>query len=93
MAETVYTESYEITTRYEHPQSDDYVYYKIEVRISDAIKMPFTMRLKQTEDMSSFSEPPPEKHTIKAKNIIELSEKLNRWLRKYGYVNLGVSEE
>ena len=93
MAKPIYTEWYKITTRYQHPQSDDYVYYKIEVRISDAIKMPFTMKLKQTEDMSSYSEPPPKIHTIKAKNIIELSEKLNRWLRKYRYVNLGVCDE
>jgi hypothetical protein len=51
------------------------------------------MKLKQTEDMSSYSEAPPQTHKIKAKNIIELSEKLNRWLRKYRYVNLGVCDE
>jgi len=57
----------------------------VQIKISEAKKMPFTMKLKMTGDDAPFAEPPPSTHTIKAPNIIELQLKLNRWFSKYGF--------
>ena len=71
--------------KYYHPQSDDYLEYKIKILIKDSGKTPVHMDLIFDGILPSFSPMPPKEHAIKAKSIIDLSVKIKRWLRKYGY--------
>ena len=48
-------------------------------------KQPITMTLKFVGMHPSFAPMPPEKHTIKAKDTIDLILKLTKWFGKYGY--------
>jgi len=101
MATSLHREKYEIAVKYHHPKSQDYVFYNIQINITEVIKMPVTAKLKMPvtaklkmiENDSSFVEPPPSNHTIKAPNIIELHLKLNRWLSKYGFILNHVCKE
>ena len=93
MATSLHREKYEIAVKYHHPKSQDYVFYNIQINITEVIKMPVTAKLKMIENDSSFVEPPPSNHTIKAPNIIELHLKLNRWLSKYGFILNHVCKE
>jgi hypothetical protein len=81
----IYRDRPEIYAKYYHPQSDDFLEYKSTVQIRDSGKQPITMKLKFNGIHPSFAPMPPEEHTIKAKDIIDLYLKLKRWLDKYGY--------
>lgn len=84
-SDTIYREQSDIYAKYCHPQSGDFLEYKSNVVIKDSGKQPITMKLKFTGMYPSFAPMPPEEHTIKAKDIIDLYLKLNRWFAKYGY--------
>jgi hypothetical protein len=48
-------------------------------------KQPITMRMKFDGLVPSFAPMPPEEYVFKAKDLIDLLLKINRWFRKYGY--------
>ena len=48
-------------------------------QITDSGKQPITIQLEFT-GIPSFAPMPPDKHVIKASNLIELYVKLERWL-------------
>jgi hypothetical protein len=81
----VYKEQSEVYAKYCHPQSDDFLEYKSTLLIKDMGKQPIIMELKFDGIYPSFAPMPPEKHIIKAKDIIDLYLKLKRWFSKYGY--------
>ena len=83
---TIYREESFIYAKYSHPQTEDYLEYKSTIQIKDTGKQPVIMKLKFDGIHPSFAPMPPEEHTIKAPNIIELFLKLDRWFHKYGYV-------
>ncbi len=74
-----------VYAKFDHPQSEDYIEYKSIIHIKDSGKEPVTIQL-EFAGIPPFGPMPPEKHTIKAENLIELYVKLGRWLRKFGYV-------
>ena len=82
----LYQERPEIFAKYYHPQSDDWLEYKSTIQIKKSGKQPITMKLKFNGVHPSFAPMPPEEHTIKAKDIIELYLKLKRWFDKFGYI-------
>ena len=84
-ANIIYKEQAEIYAKYNHPQSEDFLEYISMVVIKDSGKQPITMTLKFVGMHPSFAPMPPEKHTIKAKDTIDLILKLTKWFRKYGY--------
>ncbi|CAC9605571.1 hypothetical protein [uncultured Gammaproteobacteria bacterium] len=81
-----YQEQPNIYAEYSHPQSDEYIEYKSTIQIKDSGKQPVIIKLKLNEQYVSFAPVPPEKHIIRATNIIELYLKLERWFGKYGYI-------
>lgn len=81
----IYKEQPEIYAKYYHPQSGDFLEYTSTVVIKDSGKQPITMKLKFVGMHPSFAPMPPEKHTIKAKDTIDLYLKLTRWFAKFGY--------
>jgi len=81
----IYKDQPDIYAKYYHPQSDDFLEYKSTIQIKDSGKQPITMKLKFDGMYPSFAPMPPEGHTIKAKDIIDLCLKLKRWFGKYGY--------
>jgi hypothetical protein len=82
---TIYREESFIYAKYTHPQSEDFLEYKSTIQIKDTGKQPVIMKLRFDGIHPSFAPMPPEEHTIKAANIIELFLKLGRWFQKYGY--------
>ncbi|MFT7673446.1 MAG: hypothetical protein ACI845_001857 [Gammaproteobacteria bacterium] len=78
LAKIVYEENSRIYTKYDHPQSDDYLEYKSKIQIKDSGKEPVTIKIKLDDRQAAFAPMPPEEHSIKAINIIELYVKLNR---------------
>ena len=83
--EILYKEESLIFAKYNHRQSDDFLEYKSTIQIKDTGKQPVIMKLNFDGIHPSFAPMPPEEHTIKAANIIELFSKLGRWFHKYGY--------
>ena len=81
----IYRDQPTVCAKYYHPQSGDFLEYKSTIHIKDSGKQPVTMKLKFDGIPPSFAPMPPEEHTIKAKDIIDLYLKLKRWLGKYGY--------
>ncbi len=81
----LYEENSLLVAKYYHPKSDDYLDYKAKIIIKDSGKTPVQMKLQFDGIHPSFAPMPPEEHSIKASNIIELSLKIKRWLKKYGY--------
>ena len=73
-----------VYAKFDHPHSDDYIEYSSIIQIKDSGKQPISIQLKFT-GIRPFSPMPPDEHTIKAPNIIELYVKLERWLGKFGY--------
>lgn len=84
-AKILYEENSFLTAKYYHPKSDDYLDYKTKIIIKDSGKTPIQMKLKFDGIPPGFAAMPPEHHTIKAVNILELGLKTTRWLKKYGY--------
>ena len=84
-AKILYEENSLLIAKYYHPKSDDYLDYKTKIIIKDSGKTPIQMKFKFDGIPPGFAPMPPEEHTIKASNIIELNLKIKRWLKKYGY--------
>ena len=80
----IYEERPTVYAKFDHSQSDDYIEYKSIIQIKDSGTQPITIQLEFT-GIRPFSPMPPDKHVIKAPNIIELYVKLERWFRKFGY--------
>jgi len=66
---------------FNHPQSQDYIEYKSIIQITDSGKQPITIQLEFT-GIPPFAPMPPDKHIIKASNLIELYVKLERLFHK-----------
>jgi len=81
----IYKERPEVYAKYHHPQSDAFLEYKSTIHIRDSGKQPITLKMKFDGIPPSFAPMPPEEHTIKATDIIDLCLKLKRWFGKYGY--------
>lgn len=84
-AKVLYEENSILIAKYHHPKSDDYLDYRIQIFIKDSGKTPIQANLKFEGIPPAYAPMPPEEHSIKAKNILELSLKIQRWLDKYGY--------
>ncbi len=82
---TIYKDDPAVYAKYYHPQSDDLLEYKSTIQIVDSGQQPITMKLKFVGIHPSFVPMPPEMHTIKARDIIDLYLKLKRWFGKYGF--------
>ena len=81
----IYEDKPTVYAKFNHPQSDDYIEYKSILQIKDSGKQPITIQLEFT-GIPPFASMPPEKHVIKASNVIELYVKLGRWFGKFGYI-------
>ena len=64
-----------VYAKFDHPQSDDYIEYKSIIQIKDSGKEPVSIQL-EFSGIPPFGSMPPDKHGIKAENIIELYVKL-----------------
>ena len=84
-AKIIYQDKPDIFAKYYHPQSDDFLEYKSTLQIKDSGKQPIVLKLKFNGIYPSFAPMPPEEHSIRAKDIIDLYLKLKRWFGKYGY--------
>ncbi len=80
----IYQDKSIVYAKFDHPQSDDYIEYKSILKIIDSGKQPISIQLEFT-GIPPFAPMPPEKHVIKAENVIELCVKLGRWFGKFGY--------
>lgn len=80
----IYEDRPTVYAKFNHPQSDDYIEYKSIIQIADSGKQRITIQLEFT-GTPPFGSMPPDKHIIKAPNLIELYVKLDRWLGKFGY--------
>ena len=81
----IYEEKSVLFAKYYHPKSDDYLEYITKILIKDSGKTPVQMNLTFDGILPSFAPMPPNEHIIRAKSIIDLSLKIKRWLKKYGY--------
>lgn len=90
MAKTkiIYVEESVLFAKYYHPQSDDYLEYRTKILIKDSGKTPVHLNLKFDGILPSYAPMPPSEHTIRAKSILDLSVKILRWLKKYGYIQI-----
>jgi hypothetical protein len=87
MAKTkvIYQEESVLIAKYYHPKSDDCLEYIAKILIKDSGQTPVQMNLR-FDGIPPFAAPmPPREHTMKAKSVIDLSVKIKRWLKKYGY--------
>ena len=80
----IYEDKPTIYAKFNHPQSQDYIEYKSIIQIADSGKQPITIQLEFT-GTPSYAPMPPDKHVIKASNLIELYVKLERWFGKFGF--------
>jgi hypothetical protein len=81
----IYEETRILTAKYYHPKSDDYLHYISKIRIKNSGKNPVEMVLK-FDGIPPFAAPmPPEEHKINAPAILDLSAKVIKWFKKYGY--------
>ena len=84
-AKIVYEEEFVLIAKYYHPKSDDYLEYRTKIVIKGSGKTPIQMNLTFDGILPFAASMPPKEHTIKAKSILDLSVKIKRWLKKYGY--------
>ena len=85
MTTSIYQEKSILTSKYNHPKSDDYLDYQTTVLIKKSGKNPVQMVL-EFDGIPPFVAPmPPKRHEIKAPSVLELFVKLARWFKKYGY--------
>jgi hypothetical protein len=80
-----YEEKKILTARYYHKKSNDYLRYKAIVLIKESGKKPVEIHLKFDGIYPFVAPMPPEEYTIKAASILDLSVKLTKWFKKYGY--------
>jgi hypothetical protein len=81
----IYQEKVEIYAKYYRPRSGDFLEYNATIQIKDSGKLPVIMKMKFDGMEPSFAPMPPKEYVFKAKDIIDLFIKINRWFRKYGY--------
>ena len=81
----LYQEQNSFYAKFHHPQSEDWLEYISVIQVKDLGKQPVVMKLKFSGMHPSFAPMPPEEHTIRAGNLIDLYLKLKRWFGKYGY--------
>jgi len=74
-----------IVAKYLDPRSEEYLDYKYTIQIKSSGKQPVLIKLKFSGTPPYAAPMPPEEHSIKALNIIELYAKLDRWFSKFGY--------
>jgi len=80
-----YEENGILTAKYYHKKSNDYLRYRTTVLIKELGKKPVEIHLK-FDGIRPFAAPmPPEEYSIKASSILDLSVKLAKWFKKYGY--------
>lgn len=84
-AKLIYQENVEVYAKYYRSASDDILDYKATIQIKDSGKLPVIMKIKFDGIEPSFAPMPPDEHTFKAKNIIDLFLKIDKWFKKYGY--------
>ena len=84
-AKVIYKEESVLFARYFHPKSEDFLEYKAKIAITGSGKTPIQMDLKFDGILPSVAPMPPREYSIKAKSILDLSVKVKRWLKKYGY--------
>ncbi len=82
----IYSEVVNLIADFSHPPSDEWVEYQGNIKIKESGKQPINIEIKFIDGHMSFAPEPPNKHTIKAKNIIDLNLKLIRWFDKYGSI-------
>jgi hypothetical protein len=85
-AKIIYEEKSILTAKYYHPKSDDYLEYNATIKIKDSGKNPIEMGLEFDGILPYVGIMPPKEHTIRAPSILELHQKIVRWLKKYGYI-------
>jgi hypothetical protein len=85
-ANKIYQENTEIYAKYYQRGSDDFLEYKAIIQIKDSGKLPIVMEIKFDGMEPSFAPMPPEEHVFRAKDLIDLFLKINRWFNKYGYL-------
>ena len=82
----IYSEKSRLIAKYKHPQSNEHIEYKTLIEVKDQGKQPVSIKMQYDTFPTGYSPMPPEEHTVRAKDILELYKKLDRWLYKYGYV-------
>ena len=80
-----YEENSILVAKVNHPQSDDYLDYKAYIIIKDSGKTPVQMKLTFNGIIPFNPIMPPKEYIIRAKSILDLCLKTQRWLNKYGY--------
>ena len=80
----IYEDKSTVYAKFNHPQSQGHIEYKSIIQITDSGKQPITIQLEFT-GIPSYAPMPPDKHVIKASNLIELYVKLERWFGKFGF--------
>lgn len=81
----LYEEDSLLVAKFHHPKSHDYLNYKTKIFIKDSGKYPIQMNLKFSGIPPEISLMPPEDYVNKASTIPDLSLKIQKWLKKYGY--------
>ena len=81
----IYQDQPTVYARFDHPQAHEYIEYKSFIQIKDIGKQPVTIEL-EFSGIRPSTPMPPDKHIIKASDLIELYVKLARWFGKYGYI-------
>ena len=84
-AKLIYQENVEVYAKYYRSGSDDILEYKATIQIKDSAKLPVIMKMKFDGIEPSFAPMPPDEYIFKAKNIIDLFLKIDKWFKKYGY--------
>ena len=82
----IYQENADIYAKYYQRGSGDFLKYKATIQIKKSVKLPVAMKIKFDGIEPSFAPMPPEEHMFKAKDLIDLFLKINRWFNKYGYI-------
>ena len=88
----IHKEKYNVCATFDQ-ETRESVEYEVVIQILDKGKLPIIMKLKHIEPGPSFAPIPPEKHAIKAPNIMELYFKMRRWFSKYGYTAKFIPED
>lgn len=81
----IYEEESVLVAKYCHPKSNDFLDYRTRIVIKDSGNTPIQMELTFDGTLPFAAPMPPKEHTIKAKSILDLSIKIKRWLKRYGY--------
>ena len=85
-AKVIYEEKSILTAKYHHPKSEDYLDYISIIKIKDSGKNPIEMVVKFDGILPFVGIMPPKEQTFRAPSILELHQKIVRWLKKYGYI-------